>query len=389
LVALLGLTTAAQAATLTGAVTNPEHEPLPSVSVVTNVRGIGTQTDEHGAFELVVPAEVTHVTFSSVGYHSRQFKADRIPATVVLEHRYYEGGEILVTAGRAEAGVTPIAFDNVGREQIQRDYTVGEFPMLLETTPNFFAYTDGGALGYSYASIRGFDDKRISTYINGVPLNDPEDQATYFVDLPDFAANVDDIQVQRGVGNSLYGDASFGGSINVVTSALSREKSIRLSSGTGIYERTGTRSSYFHKQSVEYSSGLIEGRWHFGGRFSRQSSDGYREGAWYDGWSYYFSLARLDPNMTSELYVYGGPMQMHLAYWGASRDDIAANRYYNPLTYSNETDNFSQPHTTSTTPPGSPTAPCSTTRCTTFEAKATTNSTRTKACWPTTTSRQP
>ena len=87
-----------------------------------------------------------------------------------------------------------------------------EFPLLSSTTPNLYTYTDGGAaLGYSYTLIRGFDDKRIVTYINGVPLNDPEDQATYFVDLPDFAANVTDIQIQRGVGNSLYGDASFGG----------------------------------------------------------------------------------------------------------------------------------------------------------------------------------
>ena len=61
-----------------------------------------------------------------------------------------------------------------------------------------------------------------------MPLNDPEDQATYFVDLPDFAANVTDIQVQRGVGNSLYGDASFGGSVNIVTNVFAREKQVDL-----------------------------------------------------------------------------------------------------------------------------------------------------------------
>ncbi len=327
-------------------VTSKSGEPLPSVSVITDVHGFGTQTDDDGWFTLKGSKldEALRVTISCVGYVSRQFTIDEVPEVVVLEARHYRGTDILVRGDRAETGVDPVAFSNVSRKEIERDYAITEFPVLLESTPNFFAYTDGGSLGYSYASIRGFDDKRITTYINGVPLNDPEDQATYFFDLPDFAANVDDIQVQRGVGNSLYGDASFGGSINIVTNSLSREQRTKITSGVGAYERTGDRASYYHKQSVEYSSGLIDGRWHFSGRFSRQNSDGYRENSWYRGWSYYFSLARLDPKMTTELYIYGGPVKAHLAYWGSGREDITANRFANPLTYRNETDNFNQPH---------------------------------------------
>jgi len=69
----------------------------------------------------------------------------------------------------------------------ERDYAVGEFPLLLTTTTNLYTFSDAGTpLGYSYVRIRGFDDKRVATYINGVPLNDPEDQATYFVDLPHY-----------------------------------------------------------------------------------------------------------------------------------------------------------------------------------------------------------
>jgi iron complex outermembrane receptor protein len=95
---------------------------------------------------------------------------------------------------------------------------------------------------------------------------------------------------------------------------------------------------------VEYSSGLIDGRWHFTGRFSKQKTSGYRENSWYRGWAYAFSLGRIDANTTTELYIYGGPMKMHLAYWGASRDAINENRRGNVLEYENETDNFNQPH---------------------------------------------
>jgi len=336
---------ASAAASAAGKVTDHQGDPIVGASVVANVSGVGTITDENGAYSLSLPEGVTRLTFSSVGFFSKQFELTKVPSVVVLQPRYYHGQDILVRADRAEEGITPIAFDNFSQKDIKRDYTVEEFPLLLNSTVGLYSYSDGGAsLGYSYMSIRGFDDKRIVTYINGVPLNDPEDQATYFVDLPDFAANVSDIQIQRGVGNSLYGDASFGGTVNIVTSALSNERRSSIVAGYGDYTYDGNSISDIYKQSVEYSSGLIDGTWQFGGRFSKQRTGGFRHDSWYDGWSYYFSLARLDPRMTTELYVYGGPMRMHLAYYGSPRDELAKDYRYNPLTYANETDNFNQPH---------------------------------------------
>lgn len=332
-------------AELTGLVTDQQGRPLANVSVITNLSGVGTMSDSTGRFHLSSPDEVKTVTFSCVGYQPQQFAVSRIPETVKLATTYYRTQDIVVRADRAEQGVTPVTFSDFTRDEIKRDYKVGEFPLLLESTPNLYAYSDGGgALGYSYMSIRGFNDKRISTYINSVPLNDPEDQATYFVDLPDFASSVTDIQVQRGVGNSLYGDASFGGSVNIVTNAFARERQVRLTTGYGEYRSDSKKISEITKQSVEYTSGLVDGRWNFTGRYSRQSSGGYRRDSWYEGWAYYFSVAHLDKRSTTELHLYGGPMRMHLAYYGASPDAIMFDRRSNYLDYSNETDNFNQPH---------------------------------------------
>ncbi|PWB74983.1 hypothetical protein C3F09_03115, partial [candidate division GN15 bacterium] len=303
--------TSGWSAELIGTVTDQQGKPLANVSVVTNVAGVGTMTGTDGRFHLSYPDEASSVTFSSVGYQPRQFKIGEVPANVVLATMYYRAQDIVVRADRAQQGVTPVTFSDFTRDDIARDYTVGEFPLLLESTPNLYSYSDGGgALGYSYMSIRGFNDERISTYINGVPLNDPEDQATYFVDLPDFAASVTDIQIQRGVGNSLYGDASFGGSVNIVTNAFARQKQVKFTSGYGQYQSGGSRVGETSKQSVEYTSGLVDGRWNFTGRYSKQKSDGYRRDSWYDGWAYYFSIARLDPRSTTELHLYGGPMRM-------------------------------------------------------------------------------
>ncbi len=332
-------------AELTGTVTDQHGKPLAAVSVVTNVTGVGTMTDTTGRYHLSISDELKTVTFSSVGYQPRQFRVAEIPNPLVLATMYYRTQDIVVRGDRAEEGVTPVTFSDFTRDDIARDYTVGEFPLLLESTPNLYSYSDGGgALGYSYMSIRGFNDKRISTYINGVPLNDPEDQATYFVDLPDFASSVTDIQVQRGVGNSLYGDASFGGSVNIVTNAFARQRQVRVTTGYGEYRSDGKSVGETSKQSVEYTSGLVDGRWNFTGRYSRQKSDGYRRDSWYEGWAYYFSIARLGRRSTTELHMYGGPMRMHLAYYGAAPGDIAYDRRVNYLTHSNETDNFNQPH---------------------------------------------
>lgn len=333
------------AATTTGVVLNTDGEPLAAVSLVTNDPAVGTLTDPFGRFTLEFPQSVTRVTFSSIGYHPRQFLVGQLPDTIRLSPMYYEDEPIVVRAHRAQRGLSALSFENVTKAEIQRDYNIGDLPLLLNTTPNLYAFSDGGGnLGYTYTKIRGFDDKRIASYINGVPLNDPEDQYTYWVDLPDITSSVTDVQIQRGVGNSLYGHASFGGSINVVTNTLEMVRQAEITSGYGEYFHDGSSVGRTIRQTVEYASGLIDGRWAFAGRFSKTASDGYRKGSWTDAWAYYLSLARLDPNMTTELQVFGGPASLHLSYLGVPRAKLQEDRRYNPQTYHDETDNFNQPH---------------------------------------------
>jgi iron complex outermembrane receptor protein len=333
------------ASALTGAVTNPEGEPLASVSVVTNVGGLGTISDEDGAYILRDDERINRISFSCVGYEARQFQIDELPAMVILQRIYIRGSDIVVRAGRAQAGLSPVAFDNLSEAQIERDYTMGDLPVFIDATTNLYSYTySGGSLGFTEYSIRGFDAKHIAVYIDGVPLNDPEDHTTYFVDLPDFAANIEDIQVQRGVGASMYGDATFGGAINIASAGMNLERRVSLTAGYGQYLSDGERVGDMRKQAVEYNSGLIDGRWTLSGRYSKQYSDGYRERAWWDGWSYYLSASRLDPNMTTTLNVYGGPVKYHMAWYGLTRTGLENNPRYNPLEYANQTDNFNQPH---------------------------------------------
>jgi iron complex outermembrane receptor protein len=100
------------------------------------------------------------------------------------------------------------------------------------------------------------------------------------------------------------------------------------------------------------SSGLIDNKYAIYGRFSRLLSDGYRNQAWADLWSYFFSAVRFDNKMTTKINIYGGPEKTHLTYDGISRDyldgtitgDKETDRKYNPLSDPDDIDNTFQPH---------------------------------------------
>jgi hypothetical protein len=52
-------------------------------------------------------------------------------------------------------------------------------------------------------------------------MNDAESHTLYWVDMPDFASSIEDIQIQRGAGTSTNGAGAFGGSINMKTESIS------------------------------------------------------------------------------------------------------------------------------------------------------------------------
>src|SRR5207247_7124889 len=112
----------------------------------------------------------------------------------------------------------PIARSVLGRAAIARLNWGQDTPMALTTLPGVYAYSDAGnGVGYSYLSIRGFPQRRISVLINGVPLNDPESHEVYWIDHPDLLASTSRAQVERGVGSALYGAASLGGTVALET----------------------------------------------------------------------------------------------------------------------------------------------------------------------------
>jgi len=117
--------------------------------------------------------------------------------------------------------------------------------------------------------LRGIDQTRINITLDGIPLNEPEDQGLFFSNFPDFANSIASVQVQRGVGSSTHGVAAYAGSVNF--------ESIPLAAAVRGGEVQLTRGAYATSRgSAVYQSGL--GARGFAGyaRASGQVTDGYR-----------------------------------------------------------------------------------------------------------------
>jgi len=302
----------------------------------------GTTSDETGNFVFTaIPQGEYIISASYIGYRVDKQRlitknTSEVTLTMMLIPIILQGQSIEVTVTRAAEGKTPVAFSNLSQEDLNEQYTASDIPMLLDQLPGVYSYSlTGDNLGYSFLKIRGFDQSRVGVMINDIPLNDPEDQQVYWVDHPDLAESVQDIQVQRGVGSSIYGTSTIGGSVNIRTKNYSSQRIARITFGGGSYN---TR-----KVLAEYKSGLIANSYGFYGRFSRILSDGYRRNSSSDLLAYFLGFERFDQNMVTRFNIINGFERTHPDWDGVPQDILEDDRRWKKETYENAVDNFSQP----------------------------------------------
>ncbi len=256
--------------------------------------------------------------------------------------------EVEVVANRASAK-SPIAYTNVLKSEIEKSNTGRDIPYLLGMTPSVVSASDaGGGIGYTYMRVRGSDASRINVTTNGIPINDAESHRVYWVNMPDLASSVRDIQVQRGVGTSTNGAGAFGASINMVTDAPSYDPYAELSASYGSYNT--------NKQTLRVGSGLLGDRWSVDARLSHLGSDGYIDRASSKLWSYFGQAAYNHGGTQLRLVAFGGKEQTYMAWDYASKEDMEKyGRRYNPCGkytaddgstafYPDQYDNFTQHH---------------------------------------------
>lgn len=349
--------------TLTGVVKG-EGEALAGASVVIDKSFYGVSAAGDGSFEFRNLKKGDYkLQVSFIGFETKEIEvslqSDKI-IEVNLQSNVVMTDEILISATRAK-GKTPMAYNNISGDEIAKRNMGQDIPYLLQLTPSFVTTSDAGAgVGYTNFRIRGTDLNRINVSVNGIPMNDAESHGTWFVDQPDMASSLENVQIQRGVGTSTNGAAAFGASINLQTNSLKKDAYGEFKTAAGTF---GT-----FKNTLSAGTGLLNDHFSVDVRLSKVNSDGFIDRASSDLKSFYVSGGYYSENTVIKLNVFSGfeetyqawygvptvrlnndkeGMQRYADHWLMSQAEVdhmmsSDSRTYNFYTYENQVDHYQQ-----------------------------------------------
>ena len=272
-------------------------------------------------------------------------------ATAVAQSQdslFWDMEEVQVVSTRASSK-TPVAFSDMSKEQIEEVNHGKDIPSILNMMPSVTTTSDAGTgIGYTGIRVRGTDPTRINVTANGIPLNDAESSQMYWVNMADFASNVQSMQLQRGVGTSTNGAGAFGATLNLQTDNLSYKPYAGIDLSAGSY---GT-----HKETVRFATGLLGKHWGIQGRVSNIGSDGYIDRASAKLNSYFLQAGYMNDNTVLKFVTFNGWEKTYHAWDYLSKADMKKlGRTYNPCGrytddngntafYNDQTDNYHQQH---------------------------------------------
>ncbi len=276
------------------------------------------------------------VLISSHFQLSAQLKADTL-SNLQLE-------EVIVSATRAGKS-TPMTYSNINEAELKKQNAASNIPIVLQTLPSLVSFTEGGTgVGNTSLRIRGTDATRINVTLNGMPLNNPESQEVYWVNLPDISSSLQSIQVQRGVGTSTNGSAAFGASMSLKTIGASSDAYGEASTSVGSY---GTFSS-----SLAAGTGMLNKGFAVDARYSKVLSDGYIRNGKVDHSNLFLSLSHYGTKQLLRINYINGIQHTGITWNGVSPEQIKEyGRRYNTAGmykdsagniryYDNDTDNY-------------------------------------------------
>jgi iron complex outermembrane receptor protein len=255
--------------------------------------------------------------------------------------------DVLVSAVRVTTK-TPVSFSNLDKKDIKYRNLGQDIPILMNYLPSVVTTSDAGnGFGYTGIRVRGSDATRVNVTINGIPYNDAESQGTFWVNMPDFASSVESLQLQRGVGTSTNGSAAFGASLNMLTDNYASKANGEISGSFGSFNS--------QKQTVKFSTGLLNDHFELAGRLSSLKSDGYVDRASSDLKSYFLQGTYVGKTTLIKALVFGGTEKTYQSWNGIDAETLNTDRTFNSAGmytdeagntrfYNNETDNYQQDH---------------------------------------------
>ncbi len=345
--------------TFSGRVVDEQGKPIPFAKIYSSINS-GTVCNEKGNFELKSNSGI--ITIKALGYEEKHMvfysTSIKTELKIKLKRQVKNLETVHVIATRPQ--IIPSSASVISKYELEKDNFGQDLPILLQNTPSVVTTSDAGAgVGYTGIRIRGVDGERINVTINGIPVNDPESHGVWWVNMPDLIGSTDNILIQRGVGSSTNGAASFGASINLKTDNISVKSYGMIDNSVGSFNTW--------KSGIKAGTGLINNKFSMDVRLSRILSDGYIDRASSNLKSFYLSGSYVGEKSLIKAIAFSGMERTYQSWYGtpesrlfgngeemnayADRNYLSDNerknllssgRTYNYYEYENEIDNYQQ-----------------------------------------------
>ncbi|GAA3632837.1 TonB-dependent receptor [Flavivirga jejuensis] len=295
--------------TVTGTILDAEfNSPLPGANVVEKGTANGVSSDFNGKFTLSTLVSSGEIIISFVGYESITVSFNNNTDLGNLQLSPNNALEEIVIVGTgvidlAEGRNTPVAVSTIKAQDIQNKIGTQDITMTLVNTPSIYVAGQAGGFGDSRINVRGFDQTNVGYLLNGQPINGMEDGKMYWSNWSGINDIASAIQIQRGLGASKLAISSVGGTTNFVTKTTDKKE--------GGYLYAGIANDNYIKNTVQYSTGKSEKGWGVSFMLSHWQGDGYNEGNFAAGETYFLSVGYTPNEKHNFNFLLTGAPQYH------------------------------------------------------------------------------
>jgi outer membrane receptor for ferrienterochelin and colicins len=255
------------AGTITGLVSDADSKsPLPgaNIQVLSTLRG--GVSDAKGRFTITnIPDGNYAVRFSMIGYHTRLLdqvqvvEGKAVSLNVLLKPTTIEMDPMVVSAGKTKQSLdqTPVSLSVVTSMEIkQRNPT--NIIEALETAPGVHFIGNQinirGSTGYTFGA-----GNKVLLLLDGVPVYASDSGEFNWDMLPPL--DIEQIEVLKGAGSTLWGASALGGVVNVITKDPSQQTKVLFAFSAGRYDKpyydewqwTDPNRLHFTREDISFS----------------------------------------------------------------------------------------------------------------------------------------
>ena len=267
LAVLILISTAVFASTFSGKIVDAKTgEPLPAANVQILGTLRGASADANGEFQVLnLPPGTFSVRASMIGYKSQTIENVKVlfkrTATVdfKLEETTIEFDPIVVLAGKSKQRLdqAPVSISVVSSRDIERRNAVNLIE-ALESAPGVSFVGDQisirGSTGYTFGA-----GNKVLLLLDGVPVYSSDSGQFNWDMLPPL--DIEQIEVLKGAGSTLWGASALGGVVNIITKDPSPEGALLYSFSAGKYDKpyysewewTDPNRLFYLRQDVSFS----------------------------------------------------------------------------------------------------------------------------------------